>query len=215
MADHAPGSDGTARAGAALDVTALPLCQFLARLFIAPPDAALLQSCSDGPGAGLLADCAADPAFAPGAARLAAALRTADAASLNHAWTLLFSGVGGPSTVPPYASAYTEGHLYGAAATRMQAILARLDMAVAADCRELPDHIAIQLTVLAELLWREPPDAAEAFRRAELTWVSGFCRDCAAADPTGVYAAAATLLTAVAGSEPAARPRFEGGSTPC
>ncbi|MDR3535690.1 MAG: molecular chaperone TorD family protein [Acetobacteraceae bacterium] len=184
-----------------LDATALPLCQFLARLFIAPPDAKLLQSCRDGVGARLLADCAADPRFAPGTTCLMGALRANCIEALSNAWTLLFSGAGGPANVPPYASAYAEGRLYGAAAARMQAELSRLDLAVAGDCREPPDHVAIQLTILAELLWREPPETAEAFRRTELAWLPAFCGSCATRDSTGFYAGAALLLAALAGCE--------------
>lgn len=183
----------------ALDVTALPLCQFLARLFVAPPDEKLLESCRHGPGAQLLADCASDPALAPAASHLATAVRGSDIVALSRAWTLLFSGAGGPASVPPYASAYAEGRLYGAPAARMQAELQRLDMAVAGS--EPPDHVAIQLTVLAELLWREPPEVAETFRRTELAWLPGFCGSCITRDPTGFYAGAALLLAALAGGE--------------
>ncbi len=182
-----------------LDVTDLPLCQFLARVFIAEPDAPLLQSCREGPGARLLADCAGDPVREPGAARMVAALGGTDLAALSHTWVSLFSGASGPESVSPYASTYSEGRLYGAATARMQAELVRLDMAVAADCQEPPDHVAIELTVLGELLWREPVDAAEAFCRTELAWLPELCGSCTAHDLTGFYAGAAMLAAAVAG----------------
>lgn len=202
-----------AERGFTLDVTALPLCQFLSRLFIAQPDAALLQSCLDGPGARLLAGWAADPALAPAAGALVAALHAHDLPALNRAWTLLFTGAGGPGGVPPYASAHTESRLYGAAAARMQAELTRLEMSVAADCHEPPDHVAIELAVLAELLWREAPAEAEAFRRTELAWLPAFCRGCEAADPTGFYAASARLLAVLAGCPTLAA--IPGDTPPC
>src|SRR3954471_9988785 len=145
-------------------VASIPLCHFLARLFIAAPDAALLQDCRRGTHAALLAECAADPELAAGAIRLSLALDTEDATAVSRAWMLLFSGAGGPATVAPYASAYEEGRLYGAATSRMRAVLARLDLAVAADCHEPADHIAIQLSVFALLLSSDELPAAEEFR---------------------------------------------------
>jgi TorA specific chaperone len=181
-----------------LAATLLPLCQFLAQVFITQPDTALLQSCRDGAGARLLAECGTDPVLAPAATGFIAALRSNDLTALGRAWTLLFSGAGGPASVPPYASAYTEGRLYGAAAARMHGVLDRLDMSITADCREPPDHVAIQLVILAELLSRDAAEDAQAFRQSELAWLPDFCAGCTMRDPTGLYAAAALLLAAVA-----------------
>lgn len=192
------------------DVTvAEGVCHLLSRVFIDPPDAAMLQSCREGAYADLLRACARDPAFAPGARRLAEVVETAELPALSRSWMLLFSGAGGPATVPPYASAAEEGRLYGAATARMQALLAALDLSVAQDCPEPADHIAIQLTVLAALMARGDVAAAERFRRSELGWAAGFCEACAAADRTGFYAGAALLLAAVTQSS------VQGDETPC
>jgi TorA-specific chaperone len=183
---------------------ATSICHFLSRLFVAEPDDALLQSCRSGAYAGLLAGWAEQPAMQAGARRLIAALGETDIATLGRAWTLLFSGAGGPATVAPYASAHDGGRLYGAATARMQDVLVRLDLSISPDCHEPADHIAIQLSVLALLLERGDGVAVHAFRRTELAWVPDFCRGCASGDPTGFYQGAVLLLAAVAGYDPAA-----------
>jgi TorA specific chaperone len=180
------------------------ICHFLSRLFVAEPDDGLLQSCRHGPYARLLAACAEHPTTQAGARRVIAALVEADIPTLSRAWTLLFSGAGGPATVAPYASAHESGRLYGAATSRMQDILTGLDLSIAEDCHEPADHIAIQLSVLALLLERGDGAATDAFRRTGLAWLPTFCRGCANGDPTGFYHGAALLLIAVAGYDPKA-----------
>jgi TorA-specific chaperone len=174
-----------------------PLCQLLSRLFVAQPDEALLQSCRQGDDARLLTACQAEPALALATRHLFDAVAAADVAMLGRAWTLLFSGAGGPATVAPYASVFQDGRLYGAATARMHDLLSGLDMSVAADCLEAPDHIAIQLTLLAVLIGQKDFAAADRFRQTELAWVEGFCRLCVIGDPTGFYAGAAELAAAV------------------
>jgi TorA-specific chaperone len=111
---------------------------------------------------------------------------------------LLFSGAAGPGTVAPYESVHTSdaGLLFQRPAADMQALLAQLDLDPVRLPGEPPDHIAVELAVLAEALRRD--DAATAARLLHhhlLRWAPDFAELCQAHDPHGLYAAAAALLT--------------------
>ena len=126
-------------------------------------------------------------------------------AALARAYTLLFSGAGGPQTVPPYESAFTtpNGRLFGEPEARMRALLAELNLHVAKELGEAADHVAVEFAVMAEL----PAGSA---RRDDLArhldrWLNDFRAGCAARDGTGFYAGAAMVATALARQELAGR----------
>jgi TorA-specific chaperone len=181
---------------------ALALCDFLSRLFAAPPDADFVRSCRDGAGSRLLAELAAEEALCPGVELMSAAIAAPEdersvSERIGQAYTLLFTGVAGPNTVSPYASVHLCGRLFGEATGRMDQILTTLGLVVVTDYREPADHLAIQLAVLAELLRRD--DLAGAFQFCDQhlgNWVPAFRDLCLTRDPSGFYAGAAMVLAA-------------------
>jgi TorA specific chaperone len=152
-----------------------------------------------------LAILAQNPALTPGIRRMQMAvdaLPTGEegVATLAHAYTLLFCGVGGRESVPPYESAFTtpNGRLFGEAEGRMRALLADLDLHIVEGVSEPADHIAIELAAMAELA---KPSASEV-RRNELMqaldgWLGDFRDACAIRDRSGFYAGAAMVAAAL------------------
>ena len=177
-------------ADAALAAAAL---RWMAGLFQAPPGpeglAALRQ---------LLPTLAGDAALGPPLARMADRLTALDdpVRQLGIAFNRLFVGAGGPETVAPYESAQAEpqGRLFGTAAAEMTALLARLDLRVADGLGEPPDHLAVELQLLARLVAAGDPQEKLLLHRLR-GWVPRFRDACAAHDPTGFYAAAAAALS--------------------
>ena len=132
---------------------------------------------------------------------------------LKTAFARLFLGVGGHRSAPPYHSAYAseKGILFQEQMMEMNGILQELDMSIADNVKEPPDHLAIQLSVMAELAERamqnevqaSPPEQAQACQRQIaymdkhiLSWLPAFCIDCAAYDPSQVYGLAANAALA-------------------
>ncbi len=186
--------------------TAVPW-RWLAGVFAAPLDGhALAESRADTEQFEAVAQYAA---LAPGLRRMRDALADLPSgaegvATLAHAYTRLFSGAGGPDTVSPYESAFTtpNGRLFGAAEARMRALLGDLNLRVADGVGEPADHIAIELAAMAELAGpaaKSPQRAALA--RSLRDWLGAFRDACAAHDPHGFYAGAATVAAALADLE--------------
>jgi TorA specific chaperone len=179
---------------------AMLLCEFLARVFSAAPDTTFVGSCRHGVGAALLTTLAENDAQFPAVQQMTDALAVPPAEDkvveqLERVYTRLFSGVAGPDTVSPFASAHLEGRLFGDATAHMDVALAELGMSVAADNLEPADHVAIQLAVLCELLRRDDTMAAQRFAEQQMSnWVPMFANRCRARDPGGFYAGAATLV---------------------
>jgi len=76
------------------------------------------------------------------------------ALDLSAEYARLFLGVGGRRSAPPYASFYTsaEGRLMQEAAADARVDLDRMNLRPADDFREPPDHLAVQLELMAELI---------------------------------------------------------------
>ena len=119
-------------------------------------------------------------------------------------FSYLFLGVGGRHAAPPYQSAYTskDGMLFQEASEAMGNLLRELDVSVVRDLKEPPDHIAIQLSVMAELADRSVNTGAGAdvagtalveqqvtFLEGHLlNWTPTFRDDCILNDRGGFYA---------------------------
>ena len=130
------------------------------------------------------------------------------ASELAGAFARLFLSAGGRRSAPPYESAYTSerGLLFQEAVDRMGESLADLTLSLPRDFPEPSDHIAVQLSVMAELAARceglavgEEREALvlkqRSFLEARLMpWVPRFRDDCVAFDRSGFYAAAACSL---------------------
>jgi TorA-specific chaperone len=193
---------------------AMLLCEFLARVFSAAPDATFVSSCRHGIGAALLTTLVENDAQCPAVHQMTDALAVPPAEDkvveqLDCVYTRLFSGMAGVDTVSLFASAHLEGRLFGDATARMDVALAELGMSVAADNHEPADHVAIQLAVLCELLRRDDTMAVRRFAEQQMcNWVPKFANQCRARDPGGFYAGAATLvdhITSVHASAPRAK----------
>ena len=188
--------------------------RLFAAMFAGPLDEAAVKSYRSGQGAEILRALAAEPALRAGIEQMQIALRelpqgNAGTAELARAHVVLFSGAGGPASVSPYESAFTEptGRLFGASEAAMQALLAAHDLSVAAPGNEPADHIATELALLAELYDRSPSADRSALRDRLIGWLPAFRNACRRCDRSGFYAGAATaaagLLQALSGPQPA------------
>jgi TorA-specific chaperone len=185
------------------------MLNWLAALFAAPPPHEFVASHRRGPGAEMLRDLVEDPGFAGGVALLRGALDSAEddvtvAARLGRRFGLLFEGIGGPETVPPYESAFRRGgawRLFQAPTAEMEALLADLDLSVAMGASMPADHLAIELALTAHLVAVGDEAAAAAMLQRLAEWIPAFADACDAADGDGFWAGAATVLAAVVASE--------------
>lgn len=173
---------------------------WLAQVFTAPPSRDLVAAYRRGEAAPVLGRLAEDPELAPGIAEMSRALdASADddtvTARLGIAFGRLFLGIGGPDTVSPYESVHRCGRLFQAPASEMAALLAAHDLSVAEATREPPDHLAVELDLMARLIAADHPDRRVLLARLT-AWVPAFCELCAARDVSGFWAGAAAVLLA-------------------
>ena len=166
-------------------------------------------------GVALLQHLEGQPALAGLARQLA--MRTAGegalgpvAGELAGAFARLFLSAGGRRSAPPYESAYTSerGLLFQDATDHMAKRLTELALTLPRDFPEPPDHIAVQLSVMAELASRGAERGADqaqeelirmqqSFAETRLIpWAPRFRDDCVAYDRSGFYTAAADSLVA-------------------
>jgi TorA-specific chaperone len=133
--------------------------RWLSGLFAAPPDVEALAVYASADGADLLDALAADPALAPAVEKLRARSGADDgraaALALAAAYEWLFSGQAGPRTASPYASVHTSarGLTHQAATAAAARDLGALGLHVAG-INEPPDHVAVLLAAMAELVRR-------------------------------------------------------------
>jgi TorA-specific chaperone len=175
------------------------LYDWLGGLFVQPLSEEQIAAHLSGPGAAFLADLDQDPALRPALAAMVRALRAEQGKqSLGMAFSLLFLGAGGPATVPPYESAFTDpkGRLFQRATGLMIEELRRLDLSLSTKCAEPPDHLAVELMVMSHLIVQGDTTEQARFLERHLSWVSEFADLCGERDSSGFYAAAAELLTA-------------------
>jgi TorA-specific chaperone len=205
------------------------IAEWLAGLFMAPLTADAVASYCDGLGADLFDALTEEPGCGAGAQRMRSALLTGDppaavARKLAAAFTLLFDGVGGSGTVSPYESAHVSvsGRLFQAPAGDMDRLLRQWDVSADDAFREPPDHLSIELALLARLMRRGASPQAEAALLDDhlLAWAPIFADRCCAADRTGFYAGAGGVLTGFLAARRAAlqvnRATNSGtGVTPC
>jgi TorA-specific chaperone len=174
---------------------------WLAEVFIAPLTiVAVSEHCSTD-GAQLLEAIGDELGCRSAIDRMRSALSGGAAAAsiereLSIAYTLLFEGVAGSATVPLYESAYGgEGtRLFQRATADMESMLQDCALSVSKDCCEPPDHLSIELALLAAVL-RDDDKPRAAFLRDRLrAWVPEFAARCNKADGNGFYGGAAMVL---------------------
>ena len=150
-------------------------------------------------GAALLTALGALPALAPLVETLRDRFATdAPAKEIAHdlagAYARLFHGVGGRKSAPLCASFYQSpnARMMQADAGETQAALDALDLRLAADMREPPDHIAVQLAVMSHLA-ETACDSTQADWLAQrlAPWLGAFATRCAQVPRAGPYAIAA------------------------
>ena len=192
------------------DPTALARAEvylWLAGLFARELSDEALAAYRGAEGHALLERLGARSALAPAVARLRALAERGAAAepaakALAGDFARLFLGAGGRHGVPPYESAYgsERGLLFQEPTTQTAAVIRELDLRVADGFPEPPDHLAVQLSVMAELARREDAAARQLWflESRLLSWIEAFRDDCAATDRAGFYATAAASLAAFA-----------------
>jgi TorA maturation chaperone TorD len=171
----------------------------LARLWSAPPDAAMLRELTQG-----RADAIAPGAFlaAPWQS-LVEALRTSDAAAVAAEYDTLFLGVGKPE-VFLYGSFYLSGFLHETPLAALREELAALGLARDPKAGETEDHIAFLCEVMRWLIAggdveRCNLERQRRFWRAHLQpWIDRLCDAVQAHEAARVYAALAGFTRAFA-----------------
>ncbi|TAI61923.1 molecular chaperone TorD family protein [Bradyrhizobium sp. Leo170] len=73
---------------------------------------------------------------------------------LGHVYVVLFEGISGPEAVSLYERSYAgeTRRQFQTPLVEILSVLRELDASVGAECREPPDHLAIELGILAEAL---------------------------------------------------------------
>jgi TorA specific chaperone len=189
------------------------IAEWLAGIFVAPPTTVTIASYREGIGATLFEALAEEPGCIAGAQRMQSALSVersaaAVARKLAAAFTQLFDGVGGSKMVSLYESAHVSvsGRLFQAPAGDMEKLLRQSDMSTDAAFREPPDHLSIELALLARLIRHGTGRQAQTELLDDhlLVWVPAFADRCRECDRTGFYAGAAQVLTAFLAAQRAA-----------
>lgn len=160
-------------------------------------DAVALYRSADG--SALLDALAALPALEP----LAQALRArvamevpaeVMARDLAGIYGRLFHGAGGRRSAPPCASFYISktARMMQAEAGDTQSALDALDLRLTDQMREPPDHVAVQLAVMAHLAETNDRAAqADWLAHRLVPWLDAFAARCAQAPRPDIYATAA------------------------
>lgn len=162
--------------------------RLLARLFAAPPDAALLASLRQS------ATGAADELGTLWNELCAASLAgVADAGVLAQEYEELFFSVGQPKVVA-YASWYRKGSMMDTPLAELRTDLARLGLARRQAIDEPEDHFAAVLEAMGLLVAEANGAQADFFQRHLAPWFDVFCTAVAARDESVFYRAAARFV---------------------
>ncbi len=179
----------------------------LARLFGAPLDEAEITALVTNGRFDALAALAVDPHHALDLRGALAALRVAGGPAeattrINTVYCRLFLGIGGTSVALPIESAHRgDGRLFQEPASIMTEMLVAHDLVPAEGFVEPPDHLAVELSLLEQLIRLEASlvdvdehAAISVLRRRLVEWTPRFAAAVAENDPTGFYAALARVL---------------------
>jgi TorA maturation chaperone TorD len=170
----------------------------LARLWFAPPDAALFEqfavAVTEAPQAGAFLE-------APWQA-LVAAVRATDAASAADEYAALFTGIGRPDILL-YASHHLAGALNEKPLVDLRGDIADLGLALDAASGETEDHVAFLFEVMRWLIAGDDVAVCnlerqrQVFRRHIQSWVGSSLADAVIGHPRArLYAALATFTRA-------------------
>ncbi|WP_162787149.1 molecular chaperone TorD family protein [Notoacmeibacter marinus] len=108
----------------------------------------------------------------------------------------LFLGAAGPRSAPPYQSFYTgeSGRLMQFPSAMMQDEMRALNVRIADSFAELPDHLAVQLAVMAELAEAASAERQAIYLRQRLDWTGAFRSRCLEVGGEGFYPILACAL---------------------
>ena len=183
---------------AAEDQARADLYALLARLFIAPPDAALLAALAQAEPVQAEGEFALEDAWL----RLAQAASAVDAAAVAHEFAALFTGIGNP-LLNPNGSFYLTGHLNDAPLALLRQDLARLGLARARGVGEFEDHLAAVCETMRVLIGGSPGFAPRdvlaqkrLFEAHVKPWYAACLADIAAAEPANFYRVVAGVADA-------------------
>ena len=150
----------------------------LARVFVAPPDAALLESLQQSASG-------SEDALGQLWNTLCQKVGAGDTANisiqLSEQYAELFTGIG-EVRVLPYGSWYQTGSLMDFPLARLRTDLAKLGFTREADVKEPEDHIAALMEVMALLVADDNPEQSEFFTRHIAPWYLKFCARLAGED---------------------------------
>lgn len=162
------------------------VCRWASALLLDAPDADALAAYRSPEGEKVLTALRSNPALGRIGEVLSELIASedglsaaADRLATEHSRAFL---VGGPRAAPPYASVWLspKALLWQEPARQMVGLLAETGLIVDASTPEPPDHIGIQLNLLAVLLEREaksaevPIPAADFAREHLLNWMPAF-----------------------------------------
>lgn len=178
---------------------------WLAGLFSAPPtpeSVLALRSVEGGMALNALSELSGCP---DAAAAMRSALLGETPASVERTlastYTYLFDGVGGPETVALCESAYTGvfPRLYGQASDDMRRLLDSMSVTTVSSFREPPDHLSVELGLLARAMRFGQIAAVQLLLEKLLRWVPCVAARLNKADATGFYQGAARILVVLLG----------------
>lgn len=108
----------------------------------------------------------------------------------------LFHGARGPRSAPPYQSFYVgeSGRLMQRSSAIMKDEMRALDVRIAGSFAEPPDHLAVQLAVMAELAEAASAARQAIYLRQRLDWTGAFRRRCLEVGGNGFYPLLACAL---------------------
>ena len=113
----------------------------------------------------------------------------------------VFLGVAGEKSALPYESAYfgKKGLLYQQPTSEMLAIIQKLGLSQDGELKEPPDHISVELNVMAELVMKEDTvqQQIEFIDQHLLNWLPALRDDCNACEADNFYAKACQATVAL------------------
>jgi len=120
---------------------------------------------------------------------------------LGVVYANVFSGALGEKSALPYESAYfgDKGVLYQQPTIEMLAILKKLGLSQDGELKEPPDHISVELSVMAELVMLEEATQQQIdfIDHHLLNWLPALRDDCMACEPDNFYGKACQVTVAL------------------
>lgn len=175
------------------------VAEWLSAQIIRPPDAGMVQAARSVAGQLMLQRMGHMLGCGPDMDRLRRLVASGSSeevrVALERRHAALFEGIFGYRALMPYASAWDgTGRLCGPAVDRMRALMRRLDIRLADGVGEMPDHLGVQLALMAEAMRRQDREAV-AQLLGDMTWVGRFGMALMNTEGNGFYGIFAQILS--------------------